>query len=58
MKQLLDFKLLASGKLSNSMNIKLFEWYKPHSLHDSPEPTLANPREVKGANPNIHREGV
>ncbi len=23
--------------VSNSMNIKLFEWYKPHSLHDSPE---------------------
>ena len=74
MKQLLDFKLLVSGKLSNSMNIKLFEWYKPHCLHDSPEPTAADQREVKGksnyknlkcnafpfqgANPNIHREGV
>ena len=22
---------------SNSMNIKMFEWYKPHSLDDSPE---------------------
>ena len=22
---------------SNSMNIKKFEWYKPHSLDDSPE---------------------
>ena len=20
------------------MNIKMFEWYKPHSLDDSPEP--------------------
>ena len=58
MKQLLDFKLLVSGKLSNSMNIMLFEWYKPHSLHDFPEPMLADPRKVKGANPNIHREGV
>ena len=48
MKQLLDFKLLVSSKLSNSMNIKLFEWYKPHYLHDSPEPTVADQREVKG----------
>ncbi len=22
---------------SNSMNIKMFEWYTPHSLDDSPE---------------------
>ena len=22
---------------SNSINIKMFEWYKPHSLDDSPE---------------------
>ena len=29
---------------SDSMNIKLFEWYKPHSLHDSPEPTVADQR--------------
>ena len=29
---------------SNSMNIKMFEWYKPHSLHDSPEPTVADRR--------------
>ncbi len=30
------------------MNIKLFEWYKPHSLHDSPEPTVADLQEAKG----------
>ena len=29
---------------SNSVNIKMFEWYKPHSLDDSPEPTVADRR--------------
>ena len=29
---------------SNSVNIKMFEWYKPHSLDDSHEPTVADRR--------------
>ncbi len=34
--------------VSNSMDIKLYESYKSHSLRESPEPSVADKREAKG----------